>query len=417
MKTVGVSVVIRSTDGPDEYMAQWRVVASSFGEPVDDLSDHDLARNHRLLDPRYSIVAVDDGEIIGGTVGITFDLVLPGSARVPANGVVGVGVAPHRTGRGAMRGLMQETLRRAAEAGAAASLLTSSEAPLYGRFGYGCAYSVASFEIDLARASLDEPFVDAGSIDLLADRVAARAVMVDAYDEIITDLPGQLTRSDAFWEFVLSDDDDWMGPAKPLIALHRDADGQADGYAVYTVRSPQSDSWLADNTVVVRELVGVGVEAEMALWSYLTSISLARRLAWDVAPVDPRLRYRLADGRQLKTRAVQDMMWLRPLDVPRLLRERTYLGDGEIGIGIIDELFPENAGPWRLIVRNGEVDVSPGGPADVELTIEQLGMVILGETRVLSLFDANLIGGDAADAAQLDQLLRSNPVSFGVSKF
>ncbi len=412
-----VSVHVRSTDGPEEFMQQWRVVSSAFGEPVEDQTDEQLARNQRLLDPRYTIVAVDDGEIIGGSVGVTFDLVMPGGGRVPANGVAGVGVAPNRTGRGAKRAIMEETLRRAVDAGAAASLLMSSEAPLYGRYGYGCAFCAASYEIAVDRAGLDSAAAIAGSIDLLTDRVAARSIMTEAYDQIIGGLAGQTSRSEAWWECILTDDADWMGPAKPTIALHRNAHGEPDGYALYTIEGSPSDSWLANGTVMVRELVGVDIDAELALWTFLTSIPLARRVRWQVAPVEPRLQYRLVDPRQLKITAKQDMLWLRPLDVPRLLRARSYLSDGSVGLAIVDDFLPSNAGPWQLSVHEGEVDVSPGGAADVELTIDQLGTVLLGGTSVLMLADAGVVTGSQDGIIALDRLLRSTPAPFSVSKF
>lgn len=411
-------MVIRSTEGREQHNQQWRVVASAFGEPVDDLTDEQFERNQRLVDARYSIAAYDHDEIIGGTVGVSFELVMPGGARLPMNGVAGVGVAPNRTGRGAMRGLMEETIKRSLEAGAAGSVLMASEAPLYSRFGYGCAFSWASYTLDVGHAQLRHPAEDDGTIDLLTDRVAAKSVMLGAYDDIIANLPGQLTRDDIWWELMLNDTADWMGPAKPVVALHRNAHGQPDGYALYTVAAWEGDGPISSSVVKLREIVAANTEADAALWQFLTTIPLVRRIDWEFAPVEPRLRHLLVDSRQLRTTGVSDHLWLRPLDVPLLLTSRSYLSDGEISLGIIDDLVPSNVGPWQLTVRAGQAEVSEIQHADIELTAEQFGAVLLGGTSVFALADAGLVrSGDRSACAELDRLLRVDSPPFSVSKF
>ncbi len=410
-------VTVRSTENDAEWLEQWLVVAAAFGEPPEAPKPADQERMLRYIDSQYSLVAVEDNSIIGGTVGVSFDLVLPGGARVPANGVAGVGVAPHRTGRGAMRGMLEETLRRASTAGAAASLLMASESPLYGRFGYGCAFSMGMHKLNVDRAVLARPVDDPGSIDLLIDREEARPIMVAAYNSIIDSLPGQLSRNDVWWETVLSDEDGWVGPAKPFVAVHRNTSGTIDGYALYTIRAWEGDFALSHNTLVLNELVTVDAEVELALWSYLLNVPLVRHIEWRLAPVEPRLRHWLTDRRQLQTTGVMDMMWLRPIDVPRLFADRSYLVEGSVRFSVVDELFPENQGPWELTSAGGTGVLKPVESAPIELTAAQVGMVVLGGTSVLELADAGMIKGDQADLISLDGLLRTSVLPFAVSKF
>ncbi len=68
-----------------------------------------------------------------------FETTVPGGARVPTAGYSRVGVLPTHTRQGLLTQLMQRSLREAHERGHVLASLRASEAPIYGRFGYGLA--------------------------------------------------------------------------------------------------------------------------------------------------------------------------------------------------------------------------------------------------------------------------------------
>jgi predicted acetyltransferase len=89
---------------------------------------------------------------------------------------------------------------------------------------------------------------------------------------------------------------------------------------------------------------------------------------------------------------------LRLLDARSALAERGYPAvDAEAVVAIDDPQFPDNAGPWRLVVRGGEATVEPARDADVRpLPIGVISSMFSGFLRV-------------PDAVQLGYLARDDP--------
>jgi predicted acetyltransferase len=97
----------------------------------------------------------------------------------------------------------------------------------------------------------------------------------------------------------------------------------------------------------------------------------------------------------------------RVLDVPGALAQRGYPQiDADVVVVVDDPQFPENAGPWRLIVRDGDANVEPAGDVDVRpLSIGILSSLFTGSLRVPDAVRLGYLdGGDPAVPA-LQQLL------------
>jgi predicted acetyltransferase len=98
------------------------------------------------------------------------------------------------------------------------------------------------------------------------------------------------------------------------------------------------------------------------------------------APEPRKLRLKVGDG-----------VWLRILDVERALSARTYAQDGELVLDLTDSAFPENAGLWRLQVRDGGVSVERGtGDAMLRLDVRALASPYLGAFSFADLQAARL---------------------------
>src|SRR5262249_33182856 len=124
----------------------------------------------RLFEPERSLAAFDlaadsadagalarDGDIVGTAGAFSFQMAVPG-AVIPVAGVSYVGGMPTHRRRGIARTLMTRQLQDIAARGSeAVAALWASEAPLYGRYGYGRASSVAHFRLGRGEGTLAVP--------------------------------------------------------------------------------------------------------------------------------------------------------------------------------------------------------------------------------------------------------------------
>ena len=120
---------------PEELEALRRTVALVFGQDPDPVEEE---RDRQLLELDRNRGAFDGGRLVGAAGVYSFDLTIPGG-EVAAAGVSNVTVLPSHRRRGLMRRMITDLLTDARQRGEALAVLWASEAPLYGRFGYGAA--------------------------------------------------------------------------------------------------------------------------------------------------------------------------------------------------------------------------------------------------------------------------------------
>ena len=144
---------IRRTE-PDDAQAFVEVLSAAFGHrPSADHVAEDVADVAGIR----GWVALAEGRPVGVGGLIDVRLTLPGGGRLPIAGVTEVGVLPTHRRRGVLRRLMAALLDDAREGGAASAGLMASEAPIYGRFGFGAADRVARVAVETGDVSLREP--------------------------------------------------------------------------------------------------------------------------------------------------------------------------------------------------------------------------------------------------------------------
>ncbi|PWK82868.1 sterol carrier protein [Lentzea atacamensis] len=125
------------------------------------------------------------------------------------------------------------------------------------------------------------------------------------------------------------------------------------------------------------------------LWIYVTRLDLVDQIEDDVSLDDP-VTWLFEDPRVVRTKDVFDEIWLRLVDVPRMLQARTYGAAEPVVIGVRDRLLPANDGCYR---------VSPDGAerveeqADLTIPVDLLGAVYLGDTTFSQLAAAKRISG------------------------
>ena len=375
----------------DDELAAW---FEAFGTAfyIWQYDSHALAAARRDTFELDRTMAAFDGDTIVGTFR-TFgtQLTLPGGARVPVSAVTAVSVRPTHRRHGILSRLAADDLQRAGARGDAASILIASEWPIYGRFGYGPATWSAKWTLRTRAAQFRvEPV---GRVEIL-DALAARQILPDLYEACAAAQPGEIGRQDFRYDLDLGLKElpgrpRWRGS----VAVHRDAAGVPDGFARYHGEEVW-DEGIPDNRLVLDELRGVTLAAEIDLWRYLAQMDLTATVQAATRRVREPLSWFLTDARAARVSDVNDFLWLRPLDVPRLLGERRYERDGALTIEVDDVVDGEPgpaAGTYRLEVLDGSATCAPtDARPDLTLQPRPLGAAVLGGTRLL---DATRAGG------------------------
>jgi predicted acetyltransferase len=379
-----------------------------------------LAASRRATWELDRVIGAFDGDRVVGTFR-TFgaQLTLPGGARVPVGAVTAVTVMPTHRRRGALTKLVADDLDRAKARGDAACILISAEWPIYGRFGYGPATWHARWTVRVRAAGLAG--APTGTVEIVQP-LEARKLLPEIYERYAAAQPGEITRPEDRWDFDLGlmelpGRPRWRGS----IAVHRDEAGKLDGYARYHGEEVWEEG-IPDNLMHLDELHGVTVEAELELWRYLVQVDLTATIRADTRREREPLQWFLGDGRAARVSNLADFLWVRPVDVERLIGARSYERDGDLVLEVADVVDGRPgpaAGRYRLQARGGAATCrrTDAGP-DLTLDVRHLGAAVLGGTRLM---DATRAGGATEHRpgalAEADALLRTADAPWCTSWF
>ncbi|MEU8761504.1 GNAT family N-acetyltransferase [Streptomyces sp. NPDC048659] len=349
-------------------------------------------------------LAPEDGRPVGTAGAYGFELTLPGGALAPAAGITAVGVLPTHRRRGVLSALMRHQLAELRERGEFLAVLLASEAPIYGRFGYGPATHTRRLTVrrhEAAFAPGRAPSVaapgGAGSVEVLR-RADCGELLERVYDRYRRAQPGALSRPAHWWA---------RGAGQPpvartprLVAVHRDADGVPDGYASYALDGA--------GTLTVDETIAIDDAVFTELARFLLGHDLVSQVVFRHLPPEHPLRWRLADFRAGRLSDETDWLWVRLLDVPRALTARGWSADGELILDVTDPFLGEHA-RHLLTVRGGEATCVPTDrEPDLSLDVRDLGAVYLGGTAPSTLVRAGHVRAHHPAAPALaDALFRA----------
>ena len=348
-------------------------VATTYAAFHNDVSDHHRERWQRVLEPERTLVLRDRGRIVAGTGIFSRRLTVPGG-EVPLAGVTLVGVLPSHRRRGLLTTLMRRQLADVLHSGReAVAALWASEPVIYGRFGYGMATRAGRMEVERREARLLQ--TSSLQIDLLAPADALDA-MRETFEAVRPVVPGMLDRDGPWWEDRLRDHESDRGGAQPLRAAVTDG-----GYALYSVKPDFSED-RPSGEVFVREVVAATPDALATVWGYLLGLDLTTRLTWELAPADEPLPLMVANSHDVRVRD-NDALWVRLVDLPRALSERSYAQPFEVVLEVDDEICPWNAGRWALRWDGATATCGrTATPAGLELGATELGAAYLGGTTL-----------------------------------
>ncbi|MEU0877373.1 GNAT family N-acetyltransferase [Lentzea sp. NPDC005914] len=333
------------------------------------------------------LLAIADDKIVGTATAHSFELTLPGDVLAPAAGITAVGVLPTHRRRGVLTAMMRFQLAELRERGDFLAVLLATEGGIYGRYGYGPATYTRRLTVQRAQSAFRSGHVDAGSIEVLK-RSECGEILEEVYDRYRRSQPGALSRPHRWWELGAG-----MPPvaaAPRYVAVHRDADGIADGYASYT---------LDDGSLVIDETVTSDDAVFTALARFALDHDLVTEVAFKHFPTGHPLRWQLADINAGVQSSEIDWLWVRLLDVPRALTARGYRGNGELVLEVRDPFLNER-GRHLLTVRDGEAEcVETEREPDLSLDVRDLGSVYLGGTAPSTLIRAGHVQAHTPGAA------------------
>jgi predicted acetyltransferase len=391
---------------PDLVPAFRQALSLGFGHDADLDDEEGTARFGAIFPLDRAFPVFDGDELISTGADFEFQMTVPGGLQAPMSGLTIITVRPTHTRRGVLTTMMHEHFRRARERGEFLGGLWASEAPIYGRFGYGPAiqHHEVKFDTRYTGRGGAEPEIE---VRLVAQDEAEK-LLPDLYAAVQAGRPGMFQRSSDWWKYRLFyDPEKWRDGASAVRhAVAFDETGPV-GYVSYR----QKGAWdqLSNGEVRIKELLPVTDAGYRALWHYVTNIDLFPIIKhWNMAPDDP-LWLLFTDGRAVGT-TLSDGVWVRLIDVPAALQARRYTRDGGVSIRVVDDFCPWNDGVYQLRIEDGTARCTRAdGDPDVSMTASTLGALYLGGRDAVALARAGRIEGSPEAVHRINWLFRSSP--------
>ena len=334
-------------------------------------------------------LAFFDGTDMVATAGIfSYEMTVPGGA-LPCGGVTRVSVLSTYRRRGLLTAMMRRQLDDMHERGEPLAALYASEAPIYGRFGYGLATYQAAVEIERSRGAFARTVTGGGRLSMVDVPTGVREFS-RVWQQARHNQPGMLTFDEHWMRNKLTELEPHREGASPQYRVLHQTDGNPSGFAIYRIKLDWDASG-PNGTLRLEMLVAASAEAYAALWRHVLDVDLMGRVSAEMRPVDEPLRFLLADSRQPKTR-IEDGVWLRLVDVATALTGRRYAVEGRLALRVRDAFCRWNDGSYELVGGPAGAECkSTSGTGDLELDAADLAAVYLGGNRFRALFEAGRI--------------------------
>lgn len=373
---------------PDETLSAAVAESRGFGS-VYQIRQGRLESDKQYRDIARSNCAAEGDDIVGTCSGVDMTVGVPGGVT-EMSGITDVAVSPTHRRRGILTHLMRRQLAQERERGFAMAGLWSSEAPIYGRFGYGVAVEQQEITIECDRSAFQRGNIaeTANGAIRFATAKDIQRVGPDIWRRKMEETPGMASRVDPHWQRTHSDLAD--DRADNVFNVTYAEDSEVLGYASYRISDSRDPDDLNYKMLKVRELIALNPRVEAAIWRFLLDIDLVHRIQHEAHPVRS-LLWRLLDDPRCMAQKPYDALWLRILDVPKALSARTYSVPGEVVLEIVDEFGSWTTGKYALSVQGdgaGEC-VRTDAAADIRMPVATLGAIYMGDHDLASLHAAD----------------------------
>jgi predicted acetyltransferase len=348
-----------------------------------------------LVDHRCAYV---DGRIVATAAGYRFRQWF-GGRDLMMSGVYAVATLPEYRGAGLGSEAVLRVLRDARDEGASVSALYPAVLRPYRSIGFelGGTFSEHRLALEAIPSDLGDDLPAVVELDLDRDLEGLRA----CYRGWARHGNGPLEPTDDGWwtRRILRP----FGEAITRAVVVRGEDGTVEGFASFRYADAEGGHLEIDFGLECQAFCAITERATRALLAYFRSFrGVGMWVQWCGPPEDAIAM--LVPEQQITT-PFRFRWMLRLLDVRTALATRGYPPlDAEVVVAVRDPAFPENAGPWRLIVRAGEAQVEPAPDARVAaLPIGILSTLFTGFLTV-------------PDAVRLGYLRRDDPAVPGLQQ-
>jgi predicted acetyltransferase len=339
-----------------------------------------------------------DGRIVATAAGYRFRQWF-GGRDLMMSGVYAVATLPEHRGTGLGSEVVLRVLRDARDEGASVSALYPAVLRPYRSIGFelGGTFSEHRLALEAIPSDLGDDLPAVVELDLDRDLEGLRA----CYREWARHGNGPLEPTDDGWwtRRILRP----FGEAITRAVVVRGEDGTVEGFASFRYADAEGGHLEVDFGLECQAFCAITERATRALLAYFRSFrGVGLWVQWCGPPEDAIAM--LVPEQQITT-PFRFRWMLRLLDVRTALATRGYPPiDADVVVAVHDPAFPENAGPWRLIVRAGEAQVEPAPDARVAaLPIGILSTLFTGFLTV-------------PDAVRLGYLRRDDPAVPGLQQ-
>jgi predicted acetyltransferase len=376
---------IQTPDSWDDFIETVSLAWGGLRQAV-EVNEH----NAKVFEPKRSLLIRKGGEPCATTAVYSLEMSVPGGPR-PVAGIGCVTVSPAHRRQGLMRTLMHRVLEGIHDSGQEPiAALNTTEAAIYGRFGFGLASQALRLTIPRGSAALDGYQSDVTLRARVEDPQSCRDAIAEIYRANWVDRPGMMHRDDGWARMAVLDPAEHREGAARLLCLLVDDDIGVRGYALYALR-PHWEHSCPRFEVSVRELFAKDPAAYAHLWRVLLDLDLSATVVADVRPVDDPVLALLTDSRSAVP-VIRDQLYVRLVDVDRALAGRRYATDIDVVLDVTDPQFPWNEGRWRLRGDDEAAQcVRTNDDADLALSARELGAVFLGGGSLVQLARAGRV--------------------------
>ncbi|HSE09577.1 MAG TPA: GNAT family N-acetyltransferase [Nocardioidaceae bacterium] len=317
-----------------------------------------------------------------------------GVRQVPCSGLTWVGVHPDHRRKGVLSAMLRHHLEQVhAEEGTYVSALHASEPAIYGRYGYGLASH--ELEVTLGRGTT----LTAPDLDDAAAAVTTHLATVSDPDvpkrmrecHLASAALGAVVGEAGYYARVCQLLPEHQRDKEPWRVLFARRGGADVGFAMFR-RTHKWERARPAGELKVWVLVG-DPAARLALLRRLLDFDLIGTVKVSTVGVDDPILPWVGGPRSTSDVATYDSLWVRLVDLPEALRERTWGPRCDVVVDVIDKAAPWNAGRWRIRADGaGEATVeTTTAESDVRLGVDALGAAYLGGGNLVALQRAGIV--------------------------
>jgi predicted acetyltransferase len=326
---------VRDSEELAQYMRNMHYVFASLPGPEEDATTPAM---------EWTTAAIVDGKVATTLATLPFTVRLNGNP-VKMGGVTQVGTLPAHRRTGLLRKVMTEALRTMKEREQPLAILWASMGAIYQRFGYGLATSSVRYAFDPRFAKFETHVETPGTVQLLY-KDEAFPIIKQHYIEWAADKNLVIHRSTVLWQASTLSPIEKDRPV--FCAIYRNAAGEVRGHAVYSTKEGKFSDPGPGQELQVNDFIWRDMDAYRALWEYLCSHDLVRRIEMNGVQEDDPAPELLLEPRMLQRRT-SDGIWMRVVDAEKALAARPYGTRGELTIEVVgDDVCPWNTGTYLL---------------------------------------------------------------------